>query len=152
MQNSLENICDRVSFLIKLQMPGLELYLKKRFWVVSCKICQILQTPFFTKAEHVQVTASVPLISQKSFIVDVRLGSKYVVDYARQTNWMVSFCCKFPQKIFSTQAIEIWIFKIPISAQNIFKLCTNKIYNKYDKVCACENYPNKNYPLKKIFN
>ena len=85
MQNSLENICDRVSFLIKLQMPGLELYLKEILGSFLQNLPNFTNT-FFTKAEHVQVTASVPLISQKSFIVDVRLGSKYVVDYARQTN------------------------------------------------------------------
>ena len=32
LKNSQENTCARVSFLIKLQVPGLQLYQKKRLW------------------------------------------------------------------------------------------------------------------------
>ena len=55
LQNSQENTCTRVSFLIKLQASGL---LKKRFWHrLFCEFCEISKNTFFT--EHVRETTSV---------------------------------------------------------------------------------------------
>ena len=44
-----ENTCARVSFLIKLQVSGLQLYLKKRpclAQVFSCEFCKIFKSTF----------------------------------------------------------------------------------------------------------
>ena len=54
----------------------------------------------------------------------------------------------FTEKVFSKQAIEIWIL-IPIISQNIFKLHAKKIYTNYDKIHVCEKNPNKNYHREK---
>ena len=57
-QNSQENTCTRVSFLIKLHTPGLQLYWKETlvqvFW---CEFCEISRNTLF--AEHLWTTASV---------------------------------------------------------------------------------------------
>ena len=53
-QNSQENTCARVSFLIKLQTRGLQLYQKKRIWH-SCfpvNFAKFLKTPFLR--EHLR--------------------------------------------------------------------------------------------------
>ena len=42
---------------------------------------------------------------------------------------------KLYRKVFSKQAIEIWIL-IPIIPQNMFKLHAKKIYTKYVKIWA----------------
>ena len=59
-QNSQENTCTSVSFLIKLQAIGLRppTLLKKRLWqVFSCEFCEISSNIFST--EHLWTTASV---------------------------------------------------------------------------------------------
>ena len=47
-QNSQENTCASVSFLIKLQISGLQLYWKKRLWHrwFSVNFTKFLRTPF----------------------------------------------------------------------------------------------------------
>ena len=57
-QNSQENTCARVSFLIKLQALGLQLYLKETLaqMVVSCEFCKISKNNF--SSEHLGMTAS----------------------------------------------------------------------------------------------
>ena len=47
-QNSQENTCARVSFLIKLQAWGLQLYLKKRLWprCFAVNFVKFFRTPF----------------------------------------------------------------------------------------------------------
>ena len=58
-QNSQENTCARLSFLIKLQAWSLLLYWKETLTqVFSCQFCEISKNIFFT--EHVWTTASVP--------------------------------------------------------------------------------------------
>ena len=49
LQNSQENTCARVSFLIKLQALGL--------WILSCEFCKVSKNTFFT--EQLQVAASI---------------------------------------------------------------------------------------------
>ena len=59
-QNSQENTCTSVSFLIKLQAISLRppTLLKKRLWqVFSCEFCEISKNIFST--EHLWTTASV---------------------------------------------------------------------------------------------
>ena len=56
-QNSQENTCARVSFLIKLQASGLQLYQKETLAQgFSCESCEISIDTFFT--EHLWMTAS----------------------------------------------------------------------------------------------
>ena len=56
-QNSLENVCARTYFLIKLQASGLQLYLKRGSGAdVFLWILQIFTSTFFT--EHLRTTAS----------------------------------------------------------------------------------------------
>ena len=54
----------------------------------------------------------------------------------------------FTEKVFSKQAIEIWIL-IPIILRNMFRLHTKKIYTKYDKICVFEKIPHENYHREK---
>ena len=62
---------------------------------------------------------------QKSFITDVRLGSKYVFYMqCKPIDWFL-FDTNFYRKVSSKQTIKIWI-----------KL--KKIYTKYDKICIFE--------------
>ena len=57
-QNSLENTCAKVSFLIKLQASGVQLYQKKNVaQKFSCEFCEISKNTTFT--EHLWTTASV---------------------------------------------------------------------------------------------
>ena len=56
-QNSQENICARVSFLIKLQALGNFIKKMTLAQVFSCEFCKISKSTFFT--EHLQATASV---------------------------------------------------------------------------------------------
>ena len=46
-KNSLENTCARVSFLIKLQALGLQLYYEAVKQVFSYKFCKIFESTFF---------------------------------------------------------------------------------------------------------
>ena len=46
-QNSQENTCVRISFLIKLQVSGLQLYLKKLWGCIPVNFGKSLRTPFF---------------------------------------------------------------------------------------------------------
>ena len=46
-QNSQVNTCARVSFLIKLQAWGLQLYYKTLAQVFSCEICEIFKNTLF---------------------------------------------------------------------------------------------------------
>ena len=57
-QNSQENNCARVSFVIKLQASGLLLYIKKETLsqLFSCESCETSKNTFFT--EHLRVTDS----------------------------------------------------------------------------------------------
>ena len=56
-QNSQENTCTRVSFLIKLQVEACNLIEKETLAeVFSCEFCEIFKITFFT--EHLRVTAS----------------------------------------------------------------------------------------------
>ena len=49
-QNSQENTCARVSFLIKLQSGGLQIYQKEILkQVYSCEFCEIFKNTFFIK-------------------------------------------------------------------------------------------------------
>ena len=58
LQNSQENTCARVSFLIKLHTPGLQLYWKETLvQVFCCEFCEISRNTLF--AEHLWTTASV---------------------------------------------------------------------------------------------
>ena len=54
LQNPQENICGKVSFWIKLQAWGLQLYLKKRIWhrCFSANFTKFLRTTFLT--EHIR--------------------------------------------------------------------------------------------------
>ena len=55
-QNSQENVCARVSFLIKLHASGLQILVKKRLaQVFSCEFCEISKNTF--SEEHLWVTA-----------------------------------------------------------------------------------------------
>ena len=57
LQNSQENTCTRVSFLIKLQTSGCNIMKKETLaQVFSCKFCKISTNTFFK--EHLWVTAS----------------------------------------------------------------------------------------------
>ena len=55
-QNSLENTCARVSFLIKLQDLGNLIKKETLAQVLSCKFCEISKNTFCT--EHLWTTAS----------------------------------------------------------------------------------------------
>ena len=57
-QNYQENTCARDSFIIKLQIFGPQLYLKKEILAqaLSCAFCVISMTNFFTK--HLRTTAT----------------------------------------------------------------------------------------------
>ena len=56
-QNSQENPCARVSFLIKLQALSLQPYYKEALkQVFSCEFCKNSKITFFT--EHLRATAS----------------------------------------------------------------------------------------------
>ena len=59
LQNSQENSCVRVSFLIKLQTLGLELYESKETptQVFFCEICEVFKNTFFE--ERLRRSASV---------------------------------------------------------------------------------------------
>ena len=61
LENSKENVCARVSFLIKLQASGLrpETLLKKRLWhrCFSVNFAKFLKTSFLL-TEHLRMTAS----------------------------------------------------------------------------------------------
>ena len=65
-QNSQENTCARVSFLIKLQDWGLQLFEKRDSGsgVFACKFCEISKNTFFT--EHLWTTASGMAISRST--------------------------------------------------------------------------------------
>ena len=53
-QNSLENTCARVSFLIKLQASGLNFIKKETLaQVFSCEFCEISKNTFFHRASSV---------------------------------------------------------------------------------------------------
>ena len=58
-QNLQEDTCARVSFLIKLQASGLQLYLKKETLaqVFSCEFCEISKNIFFTENLWTTVSA-----------------------------------------------------------------------------------------------
>ena len=57
-QNSQENTCARVSFLIKLQAQACNFIKKETLaQVFSCEFCEVSKNTFFT--EHVWATASV---------------------------------------------------------------------------------------------
>ena len=57
-QNSQENTCAWASFLIKLQVLGLQLYLKRDSGtgVFACELCKISKNTFST--EQLETTAS----------------------------------------------------------------------------------------------
>ena len=57
-QNSQENTCARVSFLIKLQASGFNVNKKDTVaQVFSCEFCEISKNAFFR--EHLRTTASI---------------------------------------------------------------------------------------------
>ena len=68
MQNSQENICVWVSFLIKLQVLACN-FIKKEILAqaFSCEICEISKDNFFT--EHPWTTASV----SGHFVITIRI-------------------------------------------------------------------------------
>ena len=58
-QNSQENTCARVSFLIKLQVSGLQLYYKRDSGTdVSCEFCKIFKNTFSYRAPQVADSVS----------------------------------------------------------------------------------------------
>ena len=62
-QNSQKNSCARVSFLMKLQAWGLQLYLKKALTkVFSFEFCEISKNTFFT--HHLWATIAVFIFSK----------------------------------------------------------------------------------------
>ena len=66
LQNSQENACVRVSFLIKLQAWGLQVYKQETLEkVLSSEFCEISKNIFFT--EHLRTTASI----NSFFVVEV---------------------------------------------------------------------------------
>ena len=67
LQNSQENTCARVSFLIKLEASGLA-------QVFCCEFCEIYKNTFFT--EHLLVTVSVDTSFEVSFLT---ISKKYSV-------------------------------------------------------------------------
>ena len=71
LQNSQENTCARVSFLIKLKSEASNFIKKETLaQVFSCVFCYIFKDTFFT--EHLQVTASgnyLIFLSSRIFIV-----------------------------------------------------------------------------------
>ena len=78
-QNLQENTCTRVSFLMKLQASGLQLYYKEALaQVFSCKFCEISKNTFFT--EHLPMTATVyatcwrnPLLTSIPILYSLRI-------------------------------------------------------------------------------
>ena len=80
-QNSQENTCTRVSFLIKLQAWGLQLYLKKSLaQVFSCEFCGIskntfsYRTPLVAASEH---SLRMFLINKKIVFTEKRYRVKF---------------------------------------------------------------------------
>ena len=80
-QNSHENTCTRVSFLIKLQTWGLQLYLKKSLaQVFSCEFCGIskntfsYRTPLVAASEH---SLRMFLINKKIVFTEKRYRVKF---------------------------------------------------------------------------
>ena len=80
-QNLLENTCTRVSFLIKLQVCGLQLYLKKsEAQVFSCEFCGIsknafsYRTPLVAASEH---SLRMFLINKKIVFTEKRYRVKF---------------------------------------------------------------------------
>ena len=72
-QNSQENTCVRVSFLIKFNKVVKKETLAQVF---SCEFCEIFKNSFF--AEDLQMTASaVNFFHKKISITDIRQGFKY---------------------------------------------------------------------------
>ena len=72
-QNSQENTCARVSFLIKFNKVVKKETLAQVF---SCEFCEIFKNSFF--AEDLQATAStVNFFHEKSSITDIWQGFKY---------------------------------------------------------------------------
>ena len=60
-QNSQENICARISFLIKLQSSGLQLYKKRGSdTVFSCKFCEISKNTFSHRTPPVAASVRNP--------------------------------------------------------------------------------------------
>ena len=75
-QNSLENTCARVSFSIKLQDRGLQLYWKETLAkVFFCKFCEIFKNTFF--AEQLRVIAS-DIRMQVVVIYNLNLSLQFV--------------------------------------------------------------------------
>ena len=88
---SQENICARVSILIKLQASGLQLYLKNALaQVFSCEFWEISKSTFFT--EHLWTTAS-----EYEKVVD-RHNFAYLCNYfdknLRSTTLAVTSICR----------------------------------------------------------
>ena len=124
------------SFLIKFQAWGLELYWERDSGLGFFQwILWNFKNTFLEKQNTSgRLLLSRWLISQKGFIVDVRLGSKYAFYMQWKTIDRLLFDTNFYRKVFFKQASENWIL-ISIIPRNIFKHHAKKIYNKYDKIC-----------------
>ena len=113
-QNSQKNSCARVSFLIKLQASGLQLYIKKATpaQVFSCEFCEFSKNTFFT--EHVRTSTS-----GKCLIFEDYKSSKIFVKVLRRS-WKV-FSLFVTRMIFKKSlkvCINIlkylWILTLPV--------------------------------------
>ena len=76
-QNSQENTCAKISFLIKLQVSALQLYSKKRPWhqacnfieketlarVFYCEFCEIFKDSFFYRTPPLAASVHMNLCS-----------------------------------------------------------------------------------------
>ena len=80
-QNSQENTCARIFFLIKLKASSLQLYFKKRLWhrCFSVNCAKFLKAPFFI--EHLQKTASQRGVFRTVLNISGVLFSKTVNDF-----------------------------------------------------------------------
>ena len=84
-----------------------------------CEFYEILRTPVLQKQNTSgRLLLSRQLISQKIFIVDAWLGSKYA--FAIKCKPMASIWYEFLQKTFSKQAIEIWILILIVQRNTHF--------------------------------
>ena len=115
-QNSQEKTCATISFLIKLQAWGLQLYKETVANVFSCEFCEISRNAFFT--EHVWTTASISNISGNVLLIEhdrITSGISLKVISETDLNFMPYFATYFEYHNFlqvKKRWSKVWLFKI----------------------------------------
>ena len=103
LQNSQENSCTRVSFLIKLQTWGLQLYYKRDSSTgVSCEICEIFKNTFFYTA----------LLVVASDRIEPKLWQCICHSFKQIFSWNIIITMKKMQKFFPRILVLISAFHV----------------------------------------